>query len=174
VTRSAQLAHAFWRPRPAVPGMRILDPSRTRMRVLLADLDLYRHVNNGIYLRYMDVARVNYLADMGALGKLSARSWYPVVAATTMKYRRPLTWLQQFSITTRVVGWDERIVYMDQVVERDGEHVARCWAALRFLARPCERVAASAVIELLGDGESAPTLPSNVAAWASAIDVAAR
>ena len=84
MTRSAQLAHAFWRPRPAVPGMRILDPSRTRMRVLLADLDLYRHVNNGIYLRYMDVARVNYLADMGALGKLSARSWYPVVAATTM------------------------------------------------------------------------------------------
>lgn len=174
MTRNAQLAHAFWRPRPAVPGMGLLDPSRTRMRVLLADLDIYRHVNNGIYLRYMDVARVNYLADLDALGKLSERSWYPVVAASTVKYRRSLTWRQRFTITTRVVGWDERVVYMDQDVERGGEHVARCWSAMRFLARPSERVAAPAVIELLGNGESAPELPIDVAAWASAVDVAAR
>ena len=47
------------------------------------DLDLYLHVNNGVYLQMMDVARTNLLADLGGLGALRERGWYPVVAAST-------------------------------------------------------------------------------------------
>lgn len=173
--RTLQLALASYRPRRAVPGQGLLDPSVTRMRVHASDLDLYRHVNNGIYLQCMDVARSNFLADLGAFGALNARHWYPVVAAQTIKYRRSLTFRQRFAITTRVLGWDARVVYLEQAFSRGDEHVARGVVAARFLGRGGERVAAPDVVALIvGHDVPSPELPDDVATWARAVDVAAR
>ena len=115
-----QLALATTRPRRAVPGRGVLDPSVTRMRVRLGDLDFYRHVNNGVYLTMMDVGRANFMADLGAFGLLRERGWYPVVAASTMTYRRSLMLGQRFEISTRVLGWDARVVYLEQTFTRGG------------------------------------------------------
>ncbi|GEA84438.1 acyl-CoA thioesterase [Cellulomonas gelida] len=178
--RTLQLAAATFRPRRAVPGQDLLSPSVTRMRVHLSDLDLYRHVNNGIYLQCMDVARSNFLADLGAFDALNERGWYPVVAAQTIKYRRSLTFRQRFEITTTVLGWDERVVYLEQAFSRAGrdgapEHVARGIVAGRFLARDGARVSGPEVVELIvGAPMPSPTLPEDVASWARAVDVAAR
>lgn len=175
MTRTLQLAYATLRPRPAVPGQTALSPSVTRMRVHPGDLDLYRHVNNGTYLQMMDVGRSNYLADLGAFGPLNARGWYPVVAASTVKYRRSLTLGQRFELTTRLLGWDERVAYLEQSFARGGEHVARGLVAGRFLARDGSRVPAPAVVELLTGGPlDSPQLPDDVLTWARAVDVAAR
>jgi YbgC/YbaW family acyl-CoA thioester hydrolase len=175
VIRTMQLALATWRPRPAIPGQGLLDPSVTRLRVHLGDLDLYRHVNNGVYLQMMDVGRSNLLADLGAYGLLAEHGWYPVVAASTIKYRRSLTFGQRFELTSRVLGWDARVVYLEQTFTLRGEHVARGVVAGRFLGRGGERVAATDVVGLLGTPPvAAPELPADVLAWARAVDVAAR
>jgi YbgC/YbaW family acyl-CoA thioester hydrolase len=175
VIRTVQLALAMWRPRPAVPGQGILDPSVTRLRVHLGDLDVLRHVNNGVYLQMMDVGRSNLLADLGAFGPLAERGWFPVVAASTIKYRRSLTYRQRFELTSRVLGWDARVVYLEQTFTSRGEHVARGVVAGRFLARGGERVAATDVVDLLTAGDVvSPELPADVLAWAQAVDVAAR
>ena len=170
-----QLTLATLRPRRAVPGFDPLGPSVTRLRVRPGDLDLYRHVNNGVYLQYMDLGRSNYLGDLGAFGRLSDRGWYPVVAASTVKYRRSLTLGQRFTVTTRLLGWDARVVYLEQLVERDGLLVARGWVAGRFLSRAGDRIAPSDVIAVIDQsvGES-PVLPDDVADWARAVDVAHR
>ena len=170
-----QLALATTRPRRAVPGQGLFDPSVTRLRVRVGDLDLYRHVNNGVYLQMMDVARTNYLADLGAFGLLSERGWYPVVASSTMSYRRSLTLGQRFEITTRLLGWDQRCAYLEQTFSRGEAHVASGVVAGRFLSRDGSRVAAPDVIALLGshDGPS-PELPAQVQAWAEAVGVAHR
>ena len=125
MTRMIQLALATTRPRRAVPGRGVLDPSVTQLRVRLGDLDFYRHVNNGVYLQMMDVARSNFLADLGAFRLLNERGWYPVVASSTISYRRSLTLGQRFEITTRLLGWDPRCAYLEQVFTRGDEHVAR-------------------------------------------------
>ncbi|TFH74565.1 thioesterase family protein [Cellulomonas sp. HD19AZ1] len=170
-----QLLLATTRPRRAVPGMDLLDDSVTHLRVRPGDLDLYRHVNNGVYLQYMDVARSNLLADLGAFGRLARRGWYPVVAASTVKYRRSLTLGQRFTVTTRVMGWDERVVYLEQVMGRGEQHVARGWVAGRFLSRAGDRIAPVDVVELIdGAPREGPALPPDVAAWARAVDVAHR
>ncbi|MEZ0447841.1 acyl-CoA thioesterase [Cellulomonas sp. ICMP 17802] len=170
-----QLALASARPRAAVPGRGLLDPSVTRLRVRLGDLDFYRHVNNGVYLALMDVGRANFLADLGAFGHLRERGWYPVVAASTVTYRRSLTLGQRFEISTRVLGWDARVVYLEQTFSRNGEHIARGIVAGRFLSRSGDRVPAPDVVALLGGpGVDSPPLPDDVAAWARAVDVAAR
>lgn len=175
MTRTLQLALATYRPRKAVPGQGLFDPSVTRMRVWPTDLDVYRHVNNGVYLQCMDVGRSNFLADLGSFAALNERHWYPVVAAQTIKYRRSLTLGQRFELTTTVLGWDARVVYLEQAFSRNGEHVARGVVAGRFLGRGGERVAAPDVVALIaGAPAESPALPDDVAAWARAVDVAAR
>lgn len=173
MSRQLHLALATLRPRRARPGMDPLDVSLTRMRVLPTDLDLYFHVNNGSYLQMMDVARSNYIADIGGFAALAARGWYPVVAASTMSYRRSLTLGQAFTIETRLVGWDERMAYLEQRFVRDGVGCARGLVAGRFLTRGSgAKVAAPEVVELLGPGTVQPELPPDVAAWAQAVGVA--
>nr|WP_194719747.1 acyl-CoA thioesterase [Cellulosimicrobium arenosum] len=162
-------------PRKAVPGRGVLDPSVTRLRVHPGDLDLYLHVNNGVYLQMMDVARSNFIADLGGFGPLKEAGWFPVVAASTVKYRRSLQLWDRFEITTRVLGWDERVVYLEQVFTRQGDLCARGLLAGRFLARGSgERVPAPDVVALLGRDVVPPELPDDVAAWSRAVDVAHR
>ncbi|OLT54055.1 thioesterase family protein [Cellulosimicrobium sp. CUA-896] len=175
MTRQIQLLVASTMPRKAVPGRTVLDPSVTRMRVRPGDLDFYLHVNNGVYLQMMDVARSHFIADLGAVPLLQDKGWYPVVAASTMTYRRSLRLWDRFEITTRVLGWDERVVYLEQVFTRRGDLCARGLVAGRFLTRGSgERVPAPAVVGLLGGEAVSPTLPDDVAAWSRAVDVAHR
>lgn len=174
MSRQIQLTLASTFPRRAVPGRSILDPSVTRTRVRPGDLDFYLHVNNGVYLQMMDIARSNLLADLGAFPLLRREGWYPVVAASTMTYRRSLRLGDVVEITTRVLGWDPRVVYLEQVFTRRGEVAARGVVAGRFLSRAGSRVPATEVATLLGAGATSPVLPDDVAAWAAALDVAHR
>ena len=176
VTRMLQLAWKTFRPRKPVAGRGLLDPSVTTMRVHPADLDILFHVNNGAYLQMADIARWNYIADLDGLRRLGDRRWYPVVAASTVKYKRSLKLGDRFEITTRVLGWDERVVYMEQVFTRGGDVCATAWVAGRFLSREGERIRMPDVVALLGPDAplQSPSLPSDVAAWARAVDVAHR
>lgn len=154
--------------------MGVLEPSVTRMRVLPSDLDVYLHVNNGSYLQMMDVARTHYLADLGAFAALRERGWYPVVAASTMTYKRSMRLGERFTITTRVLGWDERVFYLEQLFDRGTDRVARGLVAGRFLGPAGARIAAPEVAGVLDRHATSPDLPADVAAWARAVDVAHR
>ncbi|WP_170220608.1 acyl-CoA thioesterase [Xylanimonas allomyrinae] len=171
-----QLAWKTFRPRKPVPGMGVLDPSVTEMRVHPGDLDVLLHVNNGVYLQMADVARWNFVADLDGSTRLGDRRWYPVVAASTVKYRRSLQLWDRFRITTRVLGWDERIVYLEQVFTRGDDVCATAWLAGRFLSKDGSRIPMPDVIALLGQDAppASPPLPAEVTAWARSLDVAHR
>lgn len=113
----------------------ILGPCRTPFRVLPTDLDVLRHMNNGVYFSLMDVARVDLMIRAGALRVMRSRGWYPVVVAETMQFRRSLLPFQRFEIVTRVVTWDDKSFLLEQWFERDGEMVARALLRSRFLSK---------------------------------------
>jgi len=176
MSRVLQMTLKTLRPRRPVPGMGVLDPSVTTLRVNPFDLDLLFHVNNGVYLQMADVARWDYIADLGGIAKMRARRWYPVVAAASVKYRRSLKLGQQVTITTRVLGWDKRCVYLEQVFTSGGKLHATAWIAARFLAVGGARIPMPDVIDVLSDGDAPPSpeLPKEVAAWARSVDVVPR
>jgi YbgC/YbaW family acyl-CoA thioester hydrolase len=174
VTRQIRLAYATIRPRRPIPGQTFLDPSTSRTRVGLGDLDVYRHVNNAVYLNMMDTARNNLLADSGAMKPLLEHRWYPVVAASTVTYKKSLTLWQPVEITSRVLGWDPRVFYLEQVITTRGHLAARGIIAARFLAPGGKRIAAPDVVALLDGPTESPELPDDVRGWAQAMDVAHR
>ena len=151
--------------RSAVP---VIGPCRTPFRVLPTDLDLLRHVNNGTYLSLMDVARIDLMRRAGLLGDITARGWYPVVTAETIQFRRSLRLWERFAIVTRVIGWDEKAILLEQLHERGGEVVARAYVRARFLRREGGTVPVAELLALRGLSlDDAPVTPARAQRWSA-------
>ena len=59
-------------------------------RVLPTDLDVNGHMNNGRYLSISDLGRFDMLSRGGLWRELMRRGWYPVIASSTISYRKSL------------------------------------------------------------------------------------
>jgi acyl-CoA thioester hydrolase len=70
------------------------DPRQLVARVTLGvrwgDMDSFQHVNNAIYLRYLEEARVQWLA--GISGMSLTGDIAPVLVASQVNYRKPIEW----------------------------------------------------------------------------------
>ena len=95
------------------PACRLLDPCTTPFRVWPTDLDVLRHVNNGVYLSLCDLGRLDLMRRAGVWPKLLAAGLYPVIAAETVLFRKSLRLGERFRIQTRVLGWDERVFFVE-------------------------------------------------------------
>ena len=106
------LLHYFFHGRRG-PRLGFGDVSRSSFRVMPTDLDLLRHVNNGVYLSIMDVARFDMLQRNGVMAIFSARGWYPVVVAETISFRKSLQLWEKFTIESKMLGFDDQAVFLD-------------------------------------------------------------
>lgn len=156
------LVGRFRRPVP------IIGPCRTPFRVWPTDLDLLMHVNNGVYLSIMDLARVDLMRRAGLWKEILARGWYPVVIAETIQFRRSLTLFERFEIVTRAMSWDEKVIVVEQRFERGGETIAIAYVRARFLKRGGGHVTPAELLELAGISPDAPLpwpVPDAVLTW---------
>lgn len=114
------------RPRLAIPA----DVSTLEFRVLLHDLDLSMHMNNGRYLQIMDLGRLDLLMRSGLGGAVWRNGWTPVANAAVVRFRRELRLFDPYRLETRVVGWLGQAVLIEQTFifasgEREGQVSAR-------------------------------------------------
>jgi acyl-CoA thioesterase FadM len=144
------------------------DTVRTPFRVVPTDLDPLRHVNNGKYLSLLDLGRLDLMLRSGFWGELTGHGWYPVVSAQTITYKRSLTLGQRFELVTRVLGVDERAVYLEQTFERGGAVVARAVVQARFLRRSGGTVSTDELLAAAGGAGRDLELPPWVHEWAGA------
>ena len=136
----------------------VFGPVRTPFRVWPTDLDVLRHVNNGVYFSLLDLARIDLLIRSGLAPGIEREGWYPVVAAETIRFRRSLTVFQRFDVETVVLGRDEKAIYVHQRVLRGDDEIASAVVAARFLRREGGTVTPDQVLDLTGH-EAAPELP---------------
>lgn len=143
----------------------LLGPCRTPFRVLPTDLDVLRHMNNGIYFCLLDLARVDLSLRSGMTAKMEAAGYYGVVAAETIRFRRSLRLFQAFEVETQVIGWDEKVFAIRQTFLCGGSEVATAVIWVRFLQRRGGGVSPREMITLAGyDGPDLP-LPEWARHW---------
>jgi YbgC/YbaW family acyl-CoA thioester hydrolase len=142
----------------------LLGPCLTRFRVLPLDLDPLGHVNNGRYLTWLDLARIELLWRSGLLRTIRRHGYYPIVASETIHFRRPLTLMERVDVETRVLGWDVRSFYIQHTLRRVNESASLAIVRARFLS-PQGPVTPQEVLALLGVTEPSPRLPWWVAEW---------
>lgn len=89
------------------------------------DIDVFMEINNGRYLTLMDIGRFEYGVKIGLVSALKRRNWGLAVAGSSIRYRKRIHAFQKFVIHTKLAGIDERWIYFQQVISRQGKwHVA--------------------------------------------------
>ncbi len=78
-------------------------PVVIQLPVLWGEMDSYRHVNNVVYFRYFENARLEYFRRLGWFEFERATGIGPILAATRARFRRPLTYPDTISVGARVV-----------------------------------------------------------------------
>ena len=153
-----------WRRRSK---LKINDVSRVDMRVLPSDLDVYNHMNNGVFLTLMDLGRYDQGLRTGIWQIWNKKGWYPIVVNSTISYRKSLEPWQKFTLETKVIGWDDIAYYIEQRFVRDGEIYAKAIMRGRFLKRSWGILTPQEVMEGSGGwpGE-VPVVPEWIMRWA--------
>lgn len=145
----------------------ILGVSETPFRCYPNDLDVLRHMNNGVYFSLMDLARVDFMIRARVKDALDKNGWYPVVTAETMKFRRSLKLFRKFTIQTRILGWTDKAFLVEQQFLSQGDVVASAIIMARFLRRKGGSVAPAEILSAVGFNGPSPELPESVRAWMS-------
>lgn len=150
---------------------RKLDLSETHVSHHLClpwDLDPWRELNNGRTLTLYDLGRVPFSGRIGIHGALRAQGWGMTVAGSSVRYRRRIRMFQKFEMRTRLLGWDQRFLYLEQSMWRQGEalnHVLirSATTGAQGIVPPAQLIAA------MGHGaRPSPVLPEWVVAWIEA------
>jgi len=122
----------------------------TSFRVWFTDLDILMHMNNGIYLSLLDLGRVDFMIKTGGFKKVNKKGMYPVVASEGIKFKRSLRLFQKFEIKTRLAGWDDKFVYLEQSFwSKDRLHASAIIKG-KFLKKSGEKVDSAELIEVMG------------------------
>src|SRR5690348_14424540 len=79
-------------------------PVAVRLAVAWGDMDAYRHVNNVVYFRYFENARLEYFRRLGWFELERETGVGPILAATQARFRKPLTYPDTVLIGARVVS----------------------------------------------------------------------
>jgi acyl-CoA thioesterase FadM len=153
---------APFRPRLALHGV-----SHLSFRVLPGDLDLNIHMNNARYLALMDIGRLDLILRTGLWRAMAKNHWQAVLAGSLVRYRRSLKPFQKFSLTSRLIGWDEKWFYIEHRIESGG--VLSCQTVVRGAFLGVRGIVASAeLMRATGAPDTNSDLPDWVMAWRDA------
>lgn len=73
--------------------------------VAWGDMDSFGHVNNTVYFRYFENARVEYFRRIGWWEYLAATGIGPIVGATQARFRRPVKYPDTLLAGAKVVSF---------------------------------------------------------------------
>jgi acyl-CoA thioester hydrolase len=91
-------------------------PVLAEISVLWGDEDAFSHVNNIVYLRWCETARVEYLRRIGLFPQLPPRGIGPIVASQTCHYRRPVNYPDTVVVGARVTAIGNSSFHMEHCI----------------------------------------------------------
>ena len=96
----------------------LLDPYPVTIteEVIWGDMDAFQHVNNTVYFRYFESARMAFMVKTNMLDILEKSNIGPILASTHCDFRAPLTFPDTIHIGARVTDIQQRKISMEFVV----------------------------------------------------------
>ncbi len=144
-----------------------LDASVMSLQVMPNDLDINGHMNNGRYLTIMDLGRSDLLTRFGLLGIVFRKKWRPLVGSAMIRFFRSLQPFQRYTLTSRVVAWDEKWFFMEQKFEAGGQLIAVAFVK-GLLRAPDGNVSPERVMQAIGSTAVSPAMPESIRLWQEA------
>jgi acyl-CoA thioester hydrolase len=100
-------------------------PVVIELPVVWGEMDAFGHVNNIIYFRYFESARLAYFQETGYLKSVEENKIGPILASTSCAFKRPLKFPDKILVGTRVpeLGKD-RFPMLYRVVSESHQNIA--------------------------------------------------
>lgn len=91
-------------------------PVVLEVSVAWGEMDSFQHVNNIVYFRYFESARMAYFDRLDIWGHMRATGVGPILASTQCKFRIPLTYPDTVSVGTRITRIEDDRFLMTYIV----------------------------------------------------------
>ncbi len=148
-------------------GMR--EVSCLRLRVWPSDLDFNLHMTNSRYLALADLGRLDLILRTGIWRVLWRGLQRPgrlgvVLGGCTVRFRRALHPFERFTLSTSVLGWDDRWIYVRQIFR--GRQDVACIAMMRAgFIRQGELVSPHEIIDASAGPAETLSAPDWIKTW---------
>jgi acyl-CoA thioesterase FadM len=142
------------------------DTSIVTARVWPTDADV-SVANNAAYLVFFEMARVDLQLRTGLMKLASKKGWAAPTASISVQFRRPLRRLQKVQVSARLVYWDEKWLYVEQRMARNGETIATALSKSMVIGKE-GRIPPTALAEALGMSLAEQSMPSMIEAYQQA------
>lgn len=153
------------------PRLGFFDTHVSTHRIWPWDLDPWMELNNGRTLTLYDLGRIPLAMRMGFGRVMRENGWGMTVAGNTTRYRRRVRVFDRITMKTRLLGWDDRFLYMEQSMWRGEEatsHMLLRSAIVQTAQGRAGIVPPSELAIAFGLGPVSPDLPPWVQAWRGA------
>jgi len=102
-----------------------LFPVVVEQDVAWGDMDSYAHVNNVVYFRYFENARIALLDRVGWLRSMHETGLGPIAASTSARFRKPLAYPDHILVGARVSAVQpDRVTIEHRIVSARWDAVA--------------------------------------------------
>lgn len=91
-------------------------PVTIEIPVAWGEMDAYQHVNNIVYFRYFESARIAYFEKIDFVTHQEQTGVGPILAATQCRFKFPLTYPDRVTVGSRVTSIEEDRFIMEYVV----------------------------------------------------------
>lgn len=91
-------------------------PVVVEIPVAWGEMDSFQHVNNVVYFRYFESARIAYSDRIGLLDYKEKTGIGPILASASCRYRLPLTYPDTVSVGAKVTGMEEDRFTMSYII----------------------------------------------------------
>jgi acyl-CoA thioesterase FadM len=143
---------SIWRAKLGPDGQSVLN-----LRVWITDADFFA-VSVGAYLTYFEMGRVDLQLRTGFARLAMKMRWFAPTRSIVVEYWKPLRRFQRFQVFVKVLYWDDRWVYTEERIERNGSSIATALCKSTVLGR-AGRIAPAAVASALGFESVPPSQP---------------
>jgi acyl-CoA thioester hydrolase len=100
-------------------------PSIYETDVAWGEMDAFQHVNNTVYIRYFESARILYFRHTPMMEEMKATGIGPILHSISCRYRFPLTYPDRVQVGVRVVALGkDRLTVHHRLVSVQHERIA--------------------------------------------------
>jgi len=137
--------------------MGLLDESILNFRLLPNDIDVSKMTNDR-YLAFMDLGRIDLVLRLGLFKIIFKNNWQPVISFATIRFRHPIRLFQRFQLKSKIIWWDDKSVYIEQVFVRQGRVQATGYVLGTLLGKN-GAIPPGEILDKLGDDSLKPQEP---------------
>lgn len=136
------------------------------------DVDIFlRHMNNARYLRELDFARFHFYGLTNLYELVRQRGGGAVQGASSVRYRRTIPIFHPYKITTKLVWWDDKAIYLEQQFITLADGFVRAVALSKQCITNCN---VSDVLKTYPEAAKRPEMPDDLKLWLEAIEVSSQ